>query len=454
MSASQSKILTLQWNQLILDAIKYSCTSPPLAARALAMVYTAMYDAWSVYNECAISTGTALYIKIKDETHCTKDNQHTAFSYAAYRVLTELFWLGLPPNNKNMFRSFMCELGYDPDDTSVGCETPQGIGNLAAAIVIEYRSGDGSNPHATLHAPAWSDYTCYEPVNTWDKLNDVNYWQPLRIETESGKYKVQHSLVPHWALVKPFSLLYNWQFRPGPPYKKHLAQFKEQAKEILTISAGLTDKQKAIAEYWADGAGTFSIAGHWCEIAQFVAESKRYGNSDCIKLFFAVCNAMLDASIACWECKRAYDSGRPVTIIRELYKGRDVAAWGGPHKGMQTIKGENWQSYIPTPPFAEHVSVHSAVSYAAAFILKIFTGSDVFGGCSVIERNCSATEKGTVPKHDITLEWATFSDAAAQAGLAGLYGGIHFAKANTDGQKLGDQTGKNVWDKVLFFFNE
>lgn len=447
------KILTLQWNQLALDAIKYSCTSPPLAARALAMVHTAMYDAWSVYQDCNISTGTALYIKIRDEENCKKENQHKAFSYAAFRVLTELFWLGLPPSHKNMFRHFMCELGYDPDDTGIDCTSPEGVGNLAATIVIEFRSGDGANAHATLHKPGWSDYTCYTPVNTWDKLNDLNHWQPLRTERESGRYKLQHFLVPHWGLIKPFALHYNWQFRPDPPYRKHLSQFKEQAKEILNISAALTDRQKAIAEYWADGPGTYSIAGHWCEIAQFVANAKRYGNSNCIRLFFALTNALLDASIACWECKHAYDSGRPVTIIRELYKGMNVAAWGGPHKGMQTIKGEQWQSYIPTPPFPEHVSAHSALSYAAAFIIKNFTGSDQFGGCSVIERNCSSRENGTTPKHDITLEWATFADAAAQAAIAGLYGGIHFTKANADGQTLGENIGKLVWEKASFYFN-
>ncbi len=63
MACDPNKPISLQWNQLILDAIKYTQTSPPLAARALAMTHTAMYDAWSVYNSKAISSHTALYIK-------------------------------------------------------------------------------------------------------------------------------------------------------------------------------------------------------------------------------------------------------------------------------------------------------------------------------------------------------------------------------------------------------
>ena len=453
MSDKTSKPLSLQWNQLTLDAIKYTRTSPPLAARALAMVHTAIYDAWSVYDDCAISVHTALYIKIMDEKECTKENKRKAFSYAAYRVLMELFWLALPAKNKNMFRDFMCELGYDPDDTSLDITHSSGIGNLAGRLVIEDCAGDGANQHGTLGMPAWSDYTGYTPVNTWDKVNDLDHWQPLRTEGPPGEFKIQSFLVPHWGLVNPFALKYNWEFRPQPPYKKHQSQFKEQVKEILSISAGLTDRQKAIAEYWADGPGTYTPPGHWCEIAQYVATTKKYGNYDCIKLFFALCNALFDASIACWECKHQYDSVRPITAIRELYKGKDVQAWGGPQKGTQTIKGENWQSYIATPPFSEHVSGHSNFSRAAATILQSYTGSDNFEGCTVIEKGCSGIEKASVPKQEITLEWATFTEAAEQAGLSRLYGGIHFTKGNQDGQHLGKEIGKAAWERALTYFN-
>lgn len=454
MSTNQSKPLAIQWNQLILDAIKYSNASPPLAARALAMAHTAIYDTWSVYNEKAISTSTAMYIKIKDESRCAEEHQYKAISYAAFRVLQYLFCFALPACHKGMFRNFMCELNYDPDDTTLDISKPAGIGNLCAKLVIEYRNGDGSNPHGTLNMPKWSDYTGYAPKNTWDKLNDIDYWQPQLIDTSPGTFNVQSFLVAHWGLVKPFSLLYNWQFRPEPPFRKHLSQFKDQAKEILTISAELTDKQKAITEYWGDGPGSYTAPGHWCEITHFVIAKKKYGNEDCIKLFFALCNALLDASIACWECKHYYDAVRPITLIRECYKGKDVQAWGGPGKGTQTIKGENWQPFVSTPPFPEYVSGHSTFSSAAAAVLKSFTGSDDFGGCSIVEKGSSAIERGISPKQDVTLEWATFSDAAKQAGLSRLYGGIHFAKGNMEGQKLGENVGNHAWEKALFYFND
>jgi len=448
------KTLVVQWNQLALDAIRCTKTSPPLAARALAMVHTAMYDAWSIYDESSFSTTTAQYIKILDTHRCTKENRRKAFSYAAYRVLTDLFCGLLPAENKNMFRDFMCELDYNPNDTSLNITSPQGIGNLIAKLVIEYRYGDEANQLGNLHSYQWSDYTGYQPVNTSDKVNDLNHWQPLRIEVSPGEFKVQNFLVPHWGLVKPFALQYNWQFRPEAPIKKTEPEFKQQAKEVLDISARLTDEQKVIAEYWADGPGTYSPPGHWCEIAQFVADKNEYRNSQCIKLFFALCNAMLDVSIVCWECKRYYDYVRPVTAIRELYRGQDVKAWGGPHQGTQTIKGEKWNSYIPTPPFAEHVSGHSTFSRAAATILKQFTCSDEFGGCMTIEKGCSVIEPGTTPCIDVKLDWPTFTAAAVQAGMSRLFGGIHFKRGNEYGQQTGEEVGIYAWEKANLYFNE
>ena len=80
---------------------------------------------------------------------------------------------------------------------------------------------------------------------------------------------------------------------------------------------------------------------------------------------------MMDSGIAAWDVKRYYDSIRPISAIRFLYAGKQVQAWGGPFEGTLKIDGATWRTYIPvTPPFAEFVSGHSAVSSAAADVLK------------------------------------------------------------------------------------
>lgn len=457
MPPNQSKPLALQWNQLTLDAIKLTRTSPPLAARALAMVHTAMYDAWSVYSKCAFSTTTARYIK-RHEEGCGENEIEKTFSYAAYRVLTDLFWLALPAENRNMFRDLMIKCNYYPDDCSFDITTAQGIGNLVARLGTDYRHGDESNQLGILfHFAPWSDFTGYKPVNPPEPspAKDINHWQPLMVDG-----KVQHFLVPHWPLVKPFALTSARQFRPEPPYntKDFPSEFKKQVQEIISISESLTDKEKIIAEYWADGPGTYTPPGHWCEIAQFICERNKYGNKDCIKLLFALCNAFLDASIACWECKRRYDSVRPITAVHELYRGKRIKAWGGPFKGTVDMDGKDWIPYQPSdfvsPPFAEHISGHSTISRAAAFILQSYTHKDNFEGCFLFKSGSSQIEAGKTPASDVMLDWPTFTAAAEEAGISRLYGGIHFKRGNELGQKLGIALGKCVWEKSLYYFND
>ena len=76
-------------------------------------------------------------------------------------------------------------------------------------------------------------------------------------------------------------------------------------------------------------------------LAQWVSRRDRHGLDKDVKMFFALGNAMLDASIAVWECKRAFDYVRPVTAVRFLMKGQQVRAWAGPFKGTQFVNGES-----------------------------------------------------------------------------------------------------------------
>lgn len=83
-------------------------------------------------------------------------------------------------------------------------------------------------------------------------------------------------------------------------------------------------------------------------------------------MFFALTNAQLDAGIGAWDTKRFYDSIRPVSVVRTLYAGKMVSAWAGPRRGTHLIRGEEWQPYLTTPPFAEYTSGHSTFSAASS----------------------------------------------------------------------------------------
>ncbi|MGH8938867.1 MAG: vanadium-dependent haloperoxidase, partial [Actinomycetes bacterium] len=330
----------------------------------------------------------------------TQANKTEAISYAAHRAMVNLF-----PGRKAQIDAFMSSLGYDPNLDARNTAVPSGIGSVSCLELMDRRYGDMSNQ--TAGAP-YSDWTGYQPVNApmvvaqpLDPATvvDPNRWQPLTYPNRAGAVVTPAYLAPHWGAVKPFALAYGEQFRPPtgpPPYGT--PEFERQAAEVLAISANLTDEQKAIAEYWADGPNSEQPPGHWNLFAQFVSRRDHHTLDQDVKLFFAVANAVMDAGIAAWDSKRAFDSVRPITAIRYLYRGKQVAAWGGPGQGTKMIDGAAWLPYqptwFPTPPFPEYLSGHSTFSASAAEVLRLFTGNDRFGANVVVPKGASFVEPG------------------------------------------------------------
>jgi len=129
--------------------------------------------------------------------------------------------------------------------------------------VIAFRHHDGSNQLGDLSPGAYSDYTGYQPVNSPSQINDPNRWQPLLVTDAQGVTTTQKFIAPQWGLVTPFALTSGAQFRPAAvPNLYPSAGYTDQAQEIIDFSANLTDEQKTIVEYWADGPGTELPPGH------------------------------------------------------------------------------------------------------------------------------------------------------------------------------------------------
>jgi hypothetical protein len=443
--------VVIKWDSAALEAIHRTHPGPPMVARALAVAHTAMYDAWAAYDANAVGTRLGGTLR-RPEGDRTDANKARAVSFAAYRALNDLF-----PTAPDIFDGVMQQLGFNGADLSTDVTTPSGIGNVTAAAVIAFRHHDGSNQLGDLSPGSYTDYTGYQPVNSPSQINDPNRWQPLLATDAQGVTTTQKFIAPHWGLVTPFALTSGAQFRPAAvPNLYPSAGYTDQAQEIIDYSANLTDEQKTIVEYWADGPGTGLPPGHWALIAQEVSHRHGYGIDDDAKMFFAVTNAMFDASIAVWDCKRVFDYVRPITAIRFLKAGVEIRAWAGPGKGTQTILGERWQAYQtgaqPTPAFPEFSSGHSAFSAAGAEVLKSYTGSDSFNASVTIKAGSSGVEPGSVPASDITLAWSTFSAAADQAGMSRRYGGIHFKEGDLQSRAMGRLVGAQAWVKAQTYF--
>ena len=486
----------LKWNEQLLSTIRAypGQTGPTITARALGVLHTATYDAWAAYDPTAIGTRPDGPSQQASAVN-TPGNVDEAISYAAYRVLLDLFPPSLFPN-KGAYTTpgaLLSSQHYDPDYSTVASTTdtaadPAALGNLAAKAVLDFRRGpvapdartnfgDGANQlgddPAGTQGVRYSDTSVphYVAKNEWNSVPQPRYWQPLCVLTLAGiaanqppirdpsnltcpdtatppNYALQQPLGPHWKNVIPFGPLkksnhYPVLFElPGPPNDNN------DVATALSDTANLSDAQKVKAEYWADGPGSVFPPGHMFLFAQALSRMRSNSLDQDVQLFFILGNAMLDASISAWAAKYQVDFWRPTTAIRELYKDKLVVSWRGPGKGFGKVPGQNWMPYqqlnVVTPPFPEYVSGHSTFSAAGRTVLTMFYGNnDAFGAKVTIPARSSAIEQGVTPAKDIVLSWKTLTEAADEAGMSRRYGGIHFYSGDQQGRALGRLIGYN-----------
>lgn len=493
----QQQSIVAQWNELALEAVREGSAKPTETTYQLHIASSAVYDAWAAFDDDAYGH----YSEISTGLVGSEANKAEAVSFASYVALSALF-----PDQKEIFDAFMDTLGYDPADARAGTGTAAGIGTLAALNVFKARKNDGSNSENDF-----ADTTGYQPVNSADPDTgrtpggddfDANHWQPLRVPTGAvtdangvpiidnnnpASYVDQIALTPHWGAVESFALAENDQFRPdAPPQLGDFSTYvdgtgkvttgdqayRDQINEVIEISANLTTEQKVVAELWADGPRTESPPGHWNQIAQDIAVREGHGIDEDAKMFFAMNAAVFDAGIATWEAKYVYDYVRPQSAIRDLFYDQTIDAWGGVNQGSQQILGQEWQPYqnvtFVTPPFPEYVSGHSTFSMAAAKTLASFVGSDVYydgtslsnydldgvAGIDLLGRyetsELAFEDFGAGPP--VVLQWATLTEAAEEAGISRLYGGIHIQDGNLNGLEVGKKVAASAevrWDALF-----
>lgn len=456
--------LVVDWNSASLEGARDSKLGPPIVARALAIVHTCMYDAWAAYDEKASPTEDVPALRRKLHPRRQREIEE-AVSFAAYRAAIDLF----PGDKASVFDPLMKELGYDASNNSLDPRTPAGVGNLACAAVLADRHNDGSNQLGDLTPSGipYADWTGYAATNppsavpvSFATVGDPDRWQPLQYIDATGHFTTQTFLGAQWYRVKPFAMTSGDQFRSFVaqfgPAQFGTSDYVRQAQDLITLSANLTDEQKMIAEYWKDGPHSETPPGHWCLFAQFISARDHHTLADDVKMFFVLTNAVFDASIGAWDAKRAFDSVRPATSILFLFHGQQIRAWGGPNRGTITMDGGSWIPYqpdtFPTPPFPEYISGHSTFSAAAAEVLRLWTGSDRFGAETSFAAGSSTIEPGSVPSTSIRLHWATFTEAADQAGISRRYGGIHFERGDLVGRATGTMIGMQAWKKAQSLF--
>jgi hypothetical protein len=285
-----------------------------------------------------------------------------------------------------------------------------------AGQVIAYARTDGYNKLST--------FTRYTP------RKGEGYWYPT-----PPAYMA--AVEPRWATVRPFFLDSASQFAPAPPApfsKDASSDFQAQMREVYELTKALTDEQKAIASFWdcnpfavsfsghmAIGLKKISPGGHWMGIAGIACAQANLPLDSAIFVHTIVATTLHDAFISCWNEKFRSDRIRPETAINKYLDSE-------------------WRPLLQTPPFPEYSSGHSVVSSSVSVVLTYLLGDDF-----------AFTDNSEVYFGLPERRFNSFYEAANEAAISRLYGGIHFRDACEQGLAQGRKVGQNALNRIFVF---
>ena len=281
------------------------------------------------------------------------------------------------------------------------------------------------------HILAWADKDKYKETRTYPKYTiteDPSKWKPTPPDYMDG-------IEPHWKEIRPYVLKSASQFNPGPPapydMKNKNSKFYKDLMEVYEVVKNKTEEEVEIASFWdcnpyvSHHSGHVMFAtkkitpgGHWVGITAIAAKQANADMMETIEAYAMVSLGLMDAFISCWDEK--YRSGliRPETVIN-------------------TFIDEDWLPVLQTPPFPEHTSGHSVVSGCSSTILTKLFG-DNFAYKDDVEVEYGLPER----------KFASFKEAAAEAAISRLYGGIHYRPAIDMGLDQGNNIGEFILKKV------
>ena len=286
------------------------------------------------------------------------------------------------------------------------------------------------------HIKSWMDKDNYKQTRTMPKYtvnsDDLSRWQPT-------PPAYMDAIEPHWAKIRQFVIDSASQFKPSPPIVFSLdkkSDFYKELREVYdivntTIKNGDAAEEIKIAQFWdcnpyvAVSSGHLMFAtkkitpgAHWMGIVKIAARKTKSNFDDTIFACTKTSLAIADAFISCWDEKYRSNLIRPETLINQYID-------------------ENWKPILQTPPFPEYPSGHSVVSGAAATVL-----TDIFGD------NFKFDDDTEILFGLPVRTFNSFNEAADEAAISRIYGGIHFRKAIEVGVKQGRNLGKFVNETV------
>ena len=388
---ARSRDALLTWHKLVLELVRHTATySPPVAARAFAYLGVTAFE--------ALATGAdglhSLAGQLNELTPPLPREAGQAYDSAVVvqaamaEASNELFGNTGPTGQRAMAavgRKMAAQVAEGVHADVVA--RSEAYGKAVAAHVLAWSRTDGGAVVENMGFPL--EYKLTE---------GPAHWVPTSLVAQQ-----QAPLLPHWGKVRTFAMPDGAAcgLPPPPAYSEEKdSQFYKEAHEVYETVNGLTDGQRTIARFWSDDPMLSPTPpGHWISIAIQILERD---NADLVTSADALVRlgvTLADAFVGCWDSKFRYDLVRPLTYIRRVIDPK-------------------WEAILITPPFPEYPSGHSTQSGAAAAVL-----TDVFGPAFAFE-DATHEADGLQPR-----AYASFWEAAEEAGISRLYGGIHFRAA-------------------------
>lgn len=407
-----SEILHQNQDQLT-RVIIYDAFTPPVAARLYVYSSLASYEAvrFSIEGTSSLTAKLRDFGPMPQPKPGEKYNFTLAASKAFFNVVHNVRVFSVDSLKKyedGLFGYFRHRM----DDSTYARSAA--FGDAVATVILERAKNDG--------------YIKSRGKPKYIGSSEAGKWRPTPPDYLDG-------IEWCWNTMKPMIMDSAAQFMPARPPKFSLdtaSNFFRAVKEVYKINVNLTDEQVEIAKYWDDnplvlmhsghlmfGNKKITPGGHWMGIC---AIASKMTGADPVKTagaYALTSIALYDGFISCWDEKYRTAYIRPVSIINDTFD-------------------PTWMPFLQTPPFPEFPSGHSTITAAAAVVLTKIYGD-----------NFAFQDTSDLAYIGMQRHFNSFNEAAAEASISRVYGGIHYRFSVDTGADMGKKLGALITEKLL-----
>lgn len=389
--AARAQNTVVAWYELMLELVRHTATySPPVAARTFAYVGVATFETVAGGSGSLRSLAGQLNgltaVPPREAGQAYDDGVAVQAVLAA--MMRDLFSNTGPSGQRalDIQESRQREAVREGVPADVVARS-EAYGKAVAAHVLSWSRDDGGAVIENMGFPLEYQLT-----------PGPGHWVPTSLVQQQ-----QMPLLPKWGGNRPFAMANgaSCPLPPPPAYSEDKdSDFYKEALEVLDAKQNLTPEQAAIARFWSDDPMLSPTPpGHWISIGLQIIERDKLALDRSVETLALLGVTLADSFIACWHAKYEFDLVRPITYIRRVIDPK-------------------WEPLLNTPPFPEYPSGHSTQSGAAAGVL-----THLFGESFSFEDRTREADN-IEPR-----SFRSFSEAAEEAGISRLYGGIHYRAA-------------------------